>query len=107
MDLKKLNRNQQRPAGTGLKQMISSLIGKTNMSSGGGGKLPGDIPRGHFAVYVGEKRRRYIVPISWLSHPLFKTLLERAEEEFGFSHDMGLTIPCEEVVFQSLMSAIR
>ncbi|KAB1201881.1 Auxin-induced protein 15A [Morella rubra] len=71
------------------------------------GRLPDDVPKGHFAVYVGQNRSRYIIPISWLAHPEFQTLLQRAEEEFGFSHDMGLTIPCEEVVFRSLMSLIR
>lgn len=69
--------------------------------------LPVDVPKGHFVVYVGEKRSRYIVPISFLTHPKFKSLLQQAEEEFGFKHDMGLTIPCEEVVFRSLTSMIR
>ncbi|BAT75401.1 hypothetical protein LR48_Vigan01g178700 [Vigna angularis] len=69
--------------------------------------LPEDVPKGHFAVYVGENRTRYIVPISWLAHPQFQTLLQRAEEEFGFNHDMGLTIPCDEVVFEFLTSMIR
>ncbi|GFZ00410.1 Auxin-responsive protein [Actinidia chinensis var. chinensis] len=68
--------------------------------------LPLDVPKGHFAVYVGEKRSRYIVPISLLTHPEFQCLLRRAEEEFGFDHDMGLTIPCEEVVFRSLTSML-
>nr|AMQ09565.1 small auxin up regulated protein [Boehmeria nivea] len=69
--------------------------------------LPDDVPKGHFAVYVGENRSRYIVPISWLAHPEFQSLLRRAEEEFGFSHDMGLTIPCEEGVFRNLTAMIR
>ncbi|KAK9284802.1 hypothetical protein L1049_023979 [Liquidambar formosana] len=34
----------------------------------------------------------------WLTHPEFQSLLQRSEEEFGFNHDMGLTIPCEEEV---------
>ncbi|KAF7127377.1 hypothetical protein RHSIM_Rhsim11G0185100 [Rhododendron simsii] len=69
--------------------------------------LPLDVPKGHFAVYVGENRSRYIVPISFLTHPQFQCLLRCAEEEFGFDHEMGLTIPCEEVVFRSLTSMIR
>ncbi|CAA2975611.1 auxin-induced 15A-like [Olea europaea subsp. europaea] len=69
--------------------------------------LPYDVPKGHFAVYVGENRSRYIVPISFLSHPKFQSLLRQAEEEFGFDHDMGLTIPCEEFVFRSLTSMLR
>uniref|UniRef100_A0A3Q7ETP7 Uncharacterized protein n=1 Tax=Solanum lycopersicum TaxID=4081 RepID=A0A3Q7ETP7_SOLLC len=62
--------------------------------------LPIDVPKGHFAVYVGENRSRYIVPISFLTHPEFQCLLRQSEEEFGFDHDMGITIPCEEVVFR-------
>lgn len=69
--------------------------------------LPLDVPKGHFAVYVGENRTRYIVPISFLTRPEFQSLLQQAEEEFGFDHEMGLTIPCEEVVFQSLTSMLR
>ncbi|XP_009628643.1 protein SMALL AUXIN UP-REGULATED RNA 12-like [Nicotiana tomentosiformis] len=69
--------------------------------------LPIDVPKGHFAVYVGENRTRYVVPISLLTHPEFQCLLHRAEEEFGFDHDMGITIPCEEVVFRSLTSMIQ
>ncbi|KAI3796995.1 hypothetical protein L1987_39683 [Smallanthus sonchifolius] len=66
-----------------------------------------DVPKGHFVVYVGINRSRYIIPISFLSHPEFQRLLQQAEEEFGFDHDMGLTIPCEEQVFVSLTSMIR
>ncbi|XP_055804930.1 auxin-responsive protein SAUR50-like [Solanum dulcamara] len=66
--------------------------------------LPNDVPKGHFVVYVGENRRRYIIPISWLTHPGFQSLLQRAEEEFGFNHDMGITIPCHEHDFSSLIS---
>ncbi|KAI3734368.1 hypothetical protein L6452_13836 [Arctium lappa] len=65
-----------------------------------------DVPKGHFVVYVGENRRRYVIPISFLFRPEFQNLLQRAEEEFGFDHDMGLTIPCEEQVFESLTSLI-
>ncbi|KAF3625449.1 Indole-3-acetic acid-induced protein ARG7 [Capsicum annuum] len=68
--------------------------------------LPMDVPKGHFAVYVGENRTRYIVPISILSRPEFRVLLQRAEEEFGFDHDMGLTIPCNEDFFESLTSSM-
>ncbi|XXG40253.1 hypothetical protein AAC387_Pa01g1021 [Persea americana] len=27
------------------------------------------IPRGHFAVYVGENQTRFVIPISYLKHP--------------------------------------
>ncbi|KAD7479217.1 hypothetical protein E3N88_02353 [Mikania micrantha] len=63
-----------------------------------------DVPRGHFVVYVGETRSRYVVPISMLHHKDFQSLLQQAEEEFGFDHGMGLSIPCHEEDFLSLVS---
>lgn len=89
-----------------LKQIMKrcSSLGKRQSYDEQG--LPLDVPKGHFVVYVGENRSRYIVPISILSRPEFQTLLQQAEEEFGFDHDMGLTIPCEEDVFQSLTSML-
>ncbi|CAN4112496.1 unnamed protein product [Withania somnifera] len=65
-----------------------------------------DVPKGHFAVYVGEtEKKRYVVPIAYLNHPSFQELLRKSEEEFGFHHPMGgLTIPCnEEAFFTSLV----
>ncbi|KAL5788768.1 hypothetical protein ACOSP7_005717 [Xanthoceras sorbifolium] len=62
------------------------------------------VPKGHFAVYVGEmERKRFVVPMSYLKHPSFQNLLCQAEEEFGFDHPAGgLTIPCSEEVFMDL-----
>lgn len=34
-------------------------------------------------------------------------LLQQSEEEFGFCQDSGLTIPCDEHFFQSLISSIN
>ncbi|CAJ2679423.1 hypothetical protein TSUD_63050 [Trifolium subterraneum] len=96
------------PQNAVLKQILKrcSSLGKKN-DYNNDNDYPVDVPKGHFAVYVGENRSRYIVPISFLTHPEFQSLLRQAEEEFGFDHDMGLTIPCQEVVFQSLTSMIR
>ncbi|KAK7312265.1 hypothetical protein VNO77_36016 [Canavalia gladiata] len=67
-----------------------------------------DVPKGHLAVYVGENYKRFVIPISYLSHPLFRDLLDWAEEEFGFNHPMGgLTIPCTEDYFISLTSSLN
>ncbi|CAA6655919.1 unnamed protein product [Spirodela intermedia] len=107
MALKKSNKLSQAAM---LKQILKrcSSLGR---KQGGGGYdqegLPVDVPKGHFAVYVGENRSRFIVPISILSHPEFQSLLQRAEEEFGFDHEMGLTLPCDEVVFRSLTSMLQ
>ena len=44
--------------------------------------LPIDIRKGHFAVYVGSECSRFIIPLSYLNHPLFQALLEKAEAEY-------------------------
>ncbi|KAI3989499.1 hypothetical protein MKX01_022774 [Papaver californicum] len=68
-----------------------------------------DVPKGHCAIYVGEtEMKRFLVPVSYLNHPLFQILLSRAEEEFGFDHPMGgLTIPCKEAAFLDLTSRLN
>ncbi|CAM8912549.1 unnamed protein product [Rhodiola kirilowii] len=100
--IKRSNKQQQPHQTAALKQIIKKCSSFTKQQH-----LPMDVPKGHFPVYVGEKRSRYIVPISFLTQPEFQILLQLAEDEFGFHHDMGLTIPCEEHVFQSLTSMLR
>ncbi|KGN61873.1 auxin-responsive protein SAUR21 [Cucumis sativus] len=67
------------------------------------------VPKGHIPVYVGETdRKRFFVPISYLSHPSFVELLNKAEEEFGFSHPTGgLRIPCKEEAFIDVTSKLQ
>ncbi|KAJ9132771.1 hypothetical protein P3X46_033608 [Hevea brasiliensis] len=67
-----------------------------------------DVPKGFIVVYVGKaKKKRFLVPISYLNHPSFQDLLSLAEEEFGFDHPMGgLTIPCREDTFNAVISKL-
>ncbi|KAF8013461.1 hypothetical protein BT93_I1343 [Corymbia citriodora subsp. variegata] len=85
---------------------LSSIIFSADLLIG---KEAGSVPKGHFAVYVGERQqKRYVVPISFLNQPLFQDLLSKAEEEFGFDHPMGgLTIPSTEDTFIALNSQLR
>ncbi|CAN6804071.1 unnamed protein product [Brassica oleracea] len=66
-------------------------------------------PKGFLAVYLGEsQKKRYVVPISYLSQPSFQALLNKSEEEFGYDHPMsGLTIPCPEESFISATSRFQ
>ncbi|KAF7142227.1 hypothetical protein RHSIM_Rhsim05G0065900 [Rhododendron simsii] len=67
------------------------------------------VSKGYLAVYVGKsQKKRFLVPISYLNQPLFRELLHKAEEEFGYSHPMGgLTIPCREDTFLNLTSILN
>ncbi|RID68647.1 hypothetical protein BRARA_C00793 [Brassica rapa] len=66
-------------------------------------------PKGFLAVYVGEsQKKRYVVPVSYLSQPSFQDLLRKSEDEFGFDHPMGgLTIPCPEDTFIDVTSRFQ
>lgn len=67
-----------------------------------------DVPKGHFPVYVGESRKRFVIPTTYLKHPSFLTLLKRVEEEFGFQNHFGvLVLPCEECDFAALVTNLR
>ncbi|KAG9443707.1 hypothetical protein H6P81_015047 [Aristolochia fimbriata] len=65
-----------------------------------------DIPKGYLAVYVGPELRRFIIPTSYLSLPVFKALLEKAEEEFGFDPNGALTLPCEIETFKYILQSV-
>ncbi|XP_022747655.1 indole-3-acetic acid-induced protein ARG7-like [Durio zibethinus] len=61
--------------------------------------IPRDVPNGHLAVYVGENNRRFVIKITLLKHPLFKALLDQAQDEYDFTTDSKLCIPCDESLF--------
>lgn len=66
---------------------------------------PPDVPSGHLAVYVGQQcRRRFVIRAAYLNYPVFRALLQQAEEEFGYAHQGGLAIPCDEFLFEHILS---
>ncbi|KAM0012733.1 putative small auxin-up RNA [Helianthus debilis subsp. tardiflorus] len=79
---------------------------KRSLSNGGSTPASMDIPKGYFAIYVGEQeKKRFVVPVSILSEPRFQQLLHQSEQEFGYNHPMrGIMIPCCEDVFIDLAS---
>ena len=62
--------------------------------------------KGHFAVYTKEGKR-FAVPIDFLNHPIFKVLLEIAEEEFGTTAHGPLQVPCEEEFMEYIFTLLR
>ncbi|KAL2984899.1 hypothetical protein AAZX31_12G117000, partial [Glycine max] len=56
--------------------------------------------KGYLAVYVDEKMKQFVIPVSHLNQPSFQDMLNQAEEEFGYEHPIGgLTIPCKKDEF--------
>jgi len=67
-----------------------------------------EVPKGYLAIYVGDKMRRFMIPVSYLNQPSFQQLLSQSEEEFGYDHpNGGLTIPCKEEEFQNVISQLN
>jgi SAUR family protein len=67
----------------------------------------GGVPKGYFAVYVGEASRRFVVPTRYLREPAFRDLMERAADEFGFAQASGLRVPCAEEDFEDLVRRLQ
>ncbi|KAI4330090.1 hypothetical protein MLD38_028397 [Melastoma candidum] len=70
------------------------------------------VKKGWLAVQVGTEEEdasggggpgiRFVIPISYLYHPLFKRLLDRAHETYGYHSAGPLRLPCSVDDFQHL-----
>ncbi|KAK1576237.1 hypothetical protein Q3G72_012107 [Acer saccharum] len=58
---------------------------------------------GFFAVYVGEDRKRFLIPTRFVNLPIFVYLLKKAEEEYGFKCNGGIALPCEVDLFEEVL----
>ncbi|XP_047309208.1 auxin-responsive protein SAUR50-like [Impatiens glandulifera] len=67
-------------------------------------EAPHGVPKGYLAVYVGSELQRFIIPTTYLTNRVFKVLLEKTEEEFGFDLSGGLTFPCDIETFKYLLN---
>ncbi|KAJ0025667.1 auxin-induced protein 6B-like [Pistacia vera] len=86
-----------------LRQLLRRWRNKARMSAN---RIPSDVPAGHVAVCVGSSYRRFVVRATYLNHPVFKKLLVQAEEEYGFTSQGPLAIPCDESVFEEVLRFI-
>ncbi|KAK8366207.1 hypothetical protein V6Z11_A02G103900 [Gossypium hirsutum] len=80
-----------------LRQMLQRWRNKACMSAR---RIPSDVPVGHVAIDVGTSCRRFVVRV------FRKLLLIQAEEEYGFSNQGLLAIPCDEPVFEQVIQLI-
>ncbi|VFQ87861.1 unnamed protein product [Cuscuta campestris] len=92
-----------------LKSKAKAICTKAQYFSGPSCQRPAAVPKGHLAVYVGRREddfERVLVPVMCFNHPLFGELLRDVEEEFGFSHPGGITIPCRISEFERVRTRI-
>ncbi|GFP86961.1 auxin-induced protein x15 [Phtheirospermum japonicum] len=77
----------------GSSKKLSNIIGKWRK-------------RGHFVVYSKDSER-FLVPLCYLNHPIFRVLLEMAEEEYGLTAHGPLQVPCEKELMESILCLLR
>ncbi|KAG8376650.1 hypothetical protein BUALT_Bualt09G0085500 [Buddleja alternifolia] len=56
---------------------------------------------GFIPIYVGEERKRYLVPTAAANSAAFKALLDQYEDEF--THSGALTVPCSTEAFEYVL----
>ncbi|KAG6651635.1 auxin-induced protein 15A-like [Carya illinoinensis] len=86
-----------------IRQMLQGWREKSLITAS---RAPSDVPAGHVAVCVGSSCKRFIVRATHLNHPIFKRLLVQAEEEYGFSNQGPLAIPCDESLFEEVIRVV-
>ncbi|XP_010553383.1 PREDICTED: auxin-induced protein 15A [Tarenaya hassleriana] len=85
-----------------------SLLGKLEADDTCQRSYGSKSPTGTFAVYVGEERERFVVPTSYLTHPLFKILLDKSHDELCcFDQKVRLVVPCNASIFQEVVNAVE
>ncbi|KAF8694952.1 hypothetical protein HU200_038061 [Digitaria exilis] len=62
---------------------------------------------GCFTVCVGAGRQRFVVRTECVNHPLFRALLEEAEEAFGYAAAGPLALPCDADAFVRVLEQIQ
>lgn len=62
--------------------------------------------KGHFMVYSSEGER-FMVPLEFLNSWLFQELLRLSEEEFGFSGETPISLPCDAVLLEHVFSLMK
>ncbi|KDP36840.1 hypothetical protein JCGZ_08131 [Jatropha curcas] len=62
--------------------------------------------KGHFVVYSIDKKR-FVVPLYYLNHSIFKELFKMSEEEFGLPGTGPIVLPCDAVSMEYVISLVK
>ncbi|KAJ9165888.1 hypothetical protein P3X46_020704 [Hevea brasiliensis] len=64
------------------------------------------VQKGHFVVYSIDKKR-FVVPLHYLNHQIFKELFKMSEEEFGLPGTGPIILPCDAVFMEYVISLVK
>ncbi|XP_010242835.1 PREDICTED: auxin-responsive protein SAUR68-like [Nelumbo nucifera] len=59
--------------------------------------------KGHFVVYTIDKKR-FVIPLQYLNHSIVVELFKMSEEEFGLPSNGPITLPCDSVFMEYVVS---
>ena len=62
--------------------------------------------KGNCIVYSSDGRR-FEIPLAYLRTTVFGELLRMSQEEFGFTSDGRITLPCDTAVMEYVMCLLR
>ncbi|KAI3441171.1 putative alanine--tRNA ligase [Psidium guajava] len=62
--------------------------------------------KGHFVVYSID-RKRFMFPIGYLDNRVVRELLKLSEEEFGLPSNGPITLPCDAMFMDYMVSMIQ
>ncbi|GMI87613.1 SMALL AUXIN UPREGULATED RNA 65 [Hibiscus trionum] len=68
-------------------------------------KLP-VVDKGCFVIYTMDKIR-FVIPLAFLGNCIFRELFKMSEEEFGLPSDGPITLPCDSVVMNYIVSLVK
>ncbi|GAA0184130.1 hypothetical protein LIER_31426 [Lithospermum erythrorhizon] len=62
--------------------------------------------KGHFVAYTADGKR-YSIPIAYLQSAIFRELFKMYEEEYGISKEGPITLPCDSIFMDYLITLVR
>ncbi|KAF9621677.1 hypothetical protein IFM89_030308 [Coptis chinensis] len=62
--------------------------------------------KGNFFVYTSDKKR-FMIPLVYLTNDIIRGLLKMAEEEFGLPTDGPITLPCDANFVEYIISMVQ
>ncbi|CAN4114725.1 unnamed protein product [Withania somnifera] len=60
----------------------------------------------HFVVYTADQTR-FVIPLAYLENEVIRQLLNMSEEEFGLPSGGPITLPCDSVFMDYIVSLIK
>ncbi|KAL9415551.1 hypothetical protein AB3S75_043777 [Citrus x aurantiifolia] len=62
--------------------------------------------KGHFVVYTTDQIR-FVIPLKYLENNIIRELFRIAEDEFGMPGSGPITLPCDAIVMEYVVSLIQ